>query len=51
LNVDQLIRNYDARAEPFEHWETQINNKYKVLQNETAKKVLKRYYRKIDVID
>eukprot|EP00347_Sterkiella_histriomuscorum_P013687 403363753 len=50
-SITQIQRNFDARAIPFDHFQDQVHNKYKVIQNETAKKVLKRFYKKVIVQD
>lgn len=44
-----MQRDYDARVVPFDKWESQINDKYIHVQNETAKKVLRRYFKNIVV--
>lgn len=51
LILPNIVRDYDARAVPFDQWEEQINNQYISIQKETAKRILKRYYKQIIVQD
>ena len=45
------VRDYDARAIPFEQWKEEINDRFNKLQKETAKRVIKRFYKKVEVCD